>query len=125
MPAPKVTLAWCGWSPAPAGGGRIPGPFFQGGAGASASAQDLSNALSAVFGDKTAIAAALESCGLSPDIRGSGCPSGICGLPKQCGVGISYPRFLCAEKLNLHIVRAAHVHQIAVSEEENHCISTA
>lgn len=30
----------------------------------------LANALSAVFGDKTAIAAALEACGLPPNIRG-------------------------------------------------------
>ena len=72
MPAPKVTSAVVRLVPRPRPEEvDDPAHFFKGVRGAFGQRRKtLANALSAVFGDKTAIAAALESCGLPPDIRG-------------------------------------------------------
>lgn len=72
MPAPKVTSAVVRLVPRPRPEEvEDPAHFFKVVRGAFGQRRKtLANALSAVFGDKTAIAAALESCGLPPDIRG-------------------------------------------------------
>ena len=72
MPAPKVTSAVVRLLPRPRPEEvDDPAHFFKVVRAAFGQRRKtLANALSAVFGDKTAIAAALESCGLPPDIRG-------------------------------------------------------
>ena len=72
MPAPKVTSAVVRLLPRPRPEEvDDPAHFFKVVRAAFGQRRKtLANALSAVFGDKTAIAAALEACGLPPDIRG-------------------------------------------------------
>lgn len=72
MPAPKVTSAVVRLVPRPRPEEvDDPAHFFKVVRAAFGQRRKtLANALSAVFGDKTAIAAALEACGLPPNIRG-------------------------------------------------------